>query len=272
MWSGRHAQRCGSGSSLRHYYPLWLLARSGSGRWHGRAGSRREHVLCHPGSVTYDRGTAGAVACRCCAASGASRCAPSATRWPRTRAGPGPTGTSAASGANRAGWAGSCRPTAGVPTRCRCWWCSPAWCSIRPSPAPPLPRRRPRTPSQGPPTIGSAGTAIIGAPPRGLTAFDANLPTGHPARGRPVHRGRRQDLAHRAGHHPEGRPGHREDVHLHRRGGGRRRHLVVRRRRGLRPDGHRDAGQSQELDPQPAVRIPADRRQPRTSSRTSGCR
>ena len=31
---------------------------------------------------------------------------------------------------------------------------------------------------QGPPTIGSRGTAIIGAPPRGLTAFDASLPTG----------------------------------------------------------------------------------------------
>ncbi len=33
-------------------------------------------------------------------------------------------------------------------------------------------------PVQGPPTIGSAGTAIIGAPPRGLTEFDVNLPTG----------------------------------------------------------------------------------------------
>ena len=31
---------------------------------------------------------------------------------------------------------------------------------------------------QGPPTIGSSGTSIIGAPPRGLTAFDASLPTG----------------------------------------------------------------------------------------------
>ncbi|OBG40821.1 MULTISPECIES: DUF3152 domain-containing protein [Mycolicibacter] len=31
---------------------------------------------------------------------------------------------------------------------------------------------------QGPPTIGSAGTSIIGAPPRGLTEFDVNLPTG----------------------------------------------------------------------------------------------
>lgn len=29
-----------------------------------------------------------------------------------------------------------------------------------------------------PPTIGSHGTEIIGAPPRGLTQFDANLPTG----------------------------------------------------------------------------------------------
>ena len=33
-------------------------------------------------------------------------------------------------------------------------------------------------PVKGPPTIGSAGTSIIGAPPRGLTEFDANLPTG----------------------------------------------------------------------------------------------
>ncbi len=33
-------------------------------------------------------------------------------------------------------------------------------------------------PVQGPPTIGVASTAIIGAPPKGLTQFDANLPTG----------------------------------------------------------------------------------------------
>lgn len=33
-------------------------------------------------------------------------------------------------------------------------------------------------PVQGPPTIGSVGTAIVGAPPRGLTEFDASLPTG----------------------------------------------------------------------------------------------
>jgi hypothetical protein len=33
-------------------------------------------------------------------------------------------------------------------------------------------------PVKGPPTIGSAGTAIIGAPPRGVTEFDVGLPTG----------------------------------------------------------------------------------------------
>jgi ABC-type sugar transport system permease subunit len=33
-------------------------------------------------------------------------------------------------------------------------------------------------PAQGPPTIGADSTAIIGAPPKGLTQFDASLPTG----------------------------------------------------------------------------------------------
>jgi Protein of unknown function (DUF3152) len=33
-------------------------------------------------------------------------------------------------------------------------------------------------PVQGPPTIGVSGTQIIGAPPKGLTQFDVNLPTG----------------------------------------------------------------------------------------------
>ena len=33
-------------------------------------------------------------------------------------------------------------------------------------------------PVQGPPTIGVASTAIVGAPPKGLTEFDASLPTG----------------------------------------------------------------------------------------------
>ncbi len=33
-------------------------------------------------------------------------------------------------------------------------------------------------PVQGPPTIDAASTAIVGAPPKGLTQFDASLPTG----------------------------------------------------------------------------------------------
>jgi uncharacterized protein DUF3152 len=33
-------------------------------------------------------------------------------------------------------------------------------------------------PVQGPPTIGAVSTQIIGAPPKGLTQFDVNLPTG----------------------------------------------------------------------------------------------
>src|SRR6516165_4482596 len=33
-------------------------------------------------------------------------------------------------------------------------------------------------PIQGPPDIGAVGTAIMDAPPRGLAAFDANLPAG----------------------------------------------------------------------------------------------
>jgi Protein of unknown function (DUF3152) len=36
----------------------------------------------------------------------------------------------------------------------------------------------PEGPVQGPPTFNVPGTAIIGAPPKGLTEFDANLPTG----------------------------------------------------------------------------------------------
>ncbi|MBV8930448.1 MAG: DUF3152 domain-containing protein [Mycobacteriaceae bacterium] len=35
-----------------------------------------------------------------------------------------------------------------------------------------------RGPAQGPPTIHPVGTAIIGAPPKGLTQFDVSLPTG----------------------------------------------------------------------------------------------
>ena len=40
-------------------------------------------------------------------------------------------------------------------------------------------------PVKGPPTIGSSGTTIVGAPPRGLTEFDASLPTGQLPAGGP---------------------------------------------------------------------------------------
>jgi hypothetical protein len=44
--------------------------------------------------------------------------------------------------------------------------------------APGAPAPSPEGPVQGPPTIGATGTAIIGAPPKGLTQFDVNLPAG----------------------------------------------------------------------------------------------
>jgi Protein of unknown function (DUF3152) len=41
-------------------------------------------------------------------------------------------------------------------------------------------------PVQGPPTIGVPSTAIVGAPPKGMTQFDANLPTGILPDGGPI--------------------------------------------------------------------------------------
>jgi Protein of unknown function (DUF3152) len=41
-------------------------------------------------------------------------------------------------------------------------------------------------PIQGPPTIGAPSTAIVGAPPKGMTQFDANLPTGILPDGGPI--------------------------------------------------------------------------------------
>ena len=71
-------------------------------------------------------------------------------------------------------------------------------------------------PVQGPPTIGVASTQIIGAPPKGLTQFDVNLPTGILPEGGPFTEAGCQDMAHRAGHHTQGRRGHGQGVHLHR--------------------------------------------------------
>ena len=92
----------------------------------------------------------------------------------------------------------------------------------------------------GPPTIGSAGTTIIGARRAGLTEFDASLPAGQLPAGR-VRRGGAKDLADHSRNHPKVARA-RQDLHLHRGDRGRYRHLRVRRGRRLRPDGHRDAG------------------------------
>ena len=75
--------------------------------------------------------------------------------------------------------ADSSRRTAGVPMRClRSSRSRSGWC-IRPSTEPAFPdTEEAQGPAQGPPTIGASSTSIVGAPPKGLTQFDANLPTG----------------------------------------------------------------------------------------------
>ena len=88
---------------------------------------------------------------------------------------------------------------------------------------------------QGPPTIGAEGTAIVGAPPRGLTQFDANLPTGILPDGGPFTEAGRQDVARGARDHPAGRPRNRQSVPLQRRDRGRGGHHLVRRRRSDSP-------------------------------------
>ena len=77
------------------------------------------------------------------------------------------------------GSAGSSRPTAGVPTRCPALVALTVWVvyqTVTGTSAPDT--EQAQGPAQGPPTIGVASTAIVGAPPKGLTQFDANLPTG----------------------------------------------------------------------------------------------
>ena len=131
-------------------------------------------------------------------------------------------------------------------------------------------RRRPSGPVQGPPTIGAAGTAIIGAPPKGLDRSSTRTcrPGSCPTAARSPRPAPRPGTS-CPGTDAAGRPGHRQGVHLHRRDRGRHRHHDVRRRRRLRPDGQPDAGQSEELDAQPAVRVHPDRQ---TANPTSGSR
>ena len=91
------------------------------------------------------------------------------------------------------------------------------------SPAAPSTPSRPRRPS------GRRAPTIIGAPPRGLTQFDVNLPTGILPDGGPFTEAGDKTWHTVPGHRCAGGPGHREGVHLHRRGRGRRRHHHLRR-------------------------------------------
>jgi hypothetical protein len=50
----------------------------------------------------------------------------------------------------------------------------------------PEPVHKAEGPAQAPPTIGAVGTSIIGAPPKGMTQFDATLPTGMLPEGGPI--------------------------------------------------------------------------------------
>ena len=84
-------------------------------------------------------------------------------------------------------------------------------------------------PVQGPPTIGVASTAIIGAPPKGLTQFDANLPTGILPDGGPFTEAGAKTWHVVPGAAPQVGEGTAKVVHLHRRGRGRHRHHDVRR-------------------------------------------
>ena len=175
MWSGRHAQRCGSGSSIRHYYPLaGVRARERLPvvrRCVARRKSREARGLCHSGSVTYDPGRTAGQRSRapCCATSGVSRCAPSATRWPRTRAGRDPTGTSTAQWRKQTwlgrfvstyGWRAYALPVLVVLTAVVLY-------QTVTGTAAPQPWQTPKDPSRGRRPSVSRGTAIVGAPPQG---------------------------------------------------------------------------------------------------------
>ena len=63
-------------------------------------------------------------------------------------------------------------------------------------------------PVQGPPTIGRGEHGDHRRAAEGIDTVRRRPADRDPARGRSVHRGRSQDVAHRAGRRPAGRPGH----------------------------------------------------------------
>ena len=115
-------------------------------------------------------------------------------------------------------------------------------------------------PVQGPPKIGAVGTSIIDAPPRGLTQFDANLPTGMLPNGGPY-----TDAGNKTWHVV---PGSHAQIGQ---GTAKVFKYTVEVENGVDTtafggddafarDGRPDAGQPQELDAQPAIRVHQDRR------------
>ena len=173
--------------------------------------------LCHSGSVTYDPGRragrrttvarGNVVAYRCCATSGGSRCAHSATRCRRTGR-PRSNRDDAAGGASRPGSVASCRRTAGAPMRCRCSSCSPRWWCTRPSPGPARPNPAEAAgPDAGPADHRRRQHRHHRRAAEGADSVRRQPADRDPARRRAVHRGGRQDLAHRAGRDAAGGQG-----------------------------------------------------------------
>ena len=157
--------------------------------------------------------------------------------------------------------AGSSPSTAGGPTRSRsCWW-SPFWWSstrsahgggtettARPA-TPGFGTLSPATPTV-PTSSGPAGRPTVTSP--------RSIPSGALPEGGPF-TARGAGTWHVVPGAAPGRAGHRTRVHLHRRDRGRRRHrhrsAATRRSAGWSTD----AGEPEELDQRPAVRVPPHR-------------
>ena len=172
--------------------------------------------------------------------------------------GPGPTATSSSSGASRPGWAGSSPPTGGAPTRCR------SWSSLTVRGALPDGHRHqharaastPRDPSRVRRPSARPSTAIVGAPPQGTDRSSTPIcrPASCPTAGRSPRPAPRPGTSCRARRRRSARAPTKtftytveveDGIDTTAFGGD----------EALRADGQRDAGQPEELDAQPAVRV-----------------